>query len=69
MLVHTATDTKVAVRSAGYGHTIGMTTFSAVVPAELAGPEGFEVEVMNQRHPATLITKPLYDPTNESVRA
>jgi glycine cleavage system aminomethyltransferase T len=62
------------VRSAGYGHTIGATTFSAYLPAHvLAGADGatrsgFEVEVMNQRHPATMLTEPPYDPSGAKVR-
>jgi 4-methylaminobutanoate oxidase (formaldehyde-forming) len=72
MLVHG--DTHASVRSAGYGHTIGATTFSAYLPAHvLAGddgatPSGFEVEVMNQRHPATMLTEPPYDPSGAKVR-
>ncbi|TGD89657.1 FAD-dependent oxidoreductase [Mycolicibacterium sp. CH28] len=68
MLVHAPTDTRSSVRSAGYGHTIGLTTFSAMIPAGLQGEERFEVEVMNRRYPATLLTKPLYDPSGERVR-
>lgn len=69
MLVHVASDTRASVRSAGYGHTIGMATFSASVPAGLDATDGFEVEVMNQRYPANLLTKPLYDPSGARVRA
>lgn len=68
MLVHTPTDTRVSVRSAGYGHTIGLTTFSAPLPVDIGG-SAFEVEVMNERHPATLVTGPLYDPKGARVRA
>jgi glycine cleavage system aminomethyltransferase T len=68
MLVHTRADTRVSVRSAGYGHTIGLTTFSASLPADVQASDEFEVEVMNQRYPATMLTKPLYDPTGERVR-
>ena len=61
MLVHG--DTRASVRSAGYGHTIGVTTFSAYLPADVgAEADGFEVEVMNERHPATVLAGPLYDP-------
>jgi 4-methylaminobutanoate oxidase (formaldehyde-forming) len=68
MLLHG--DTGVSVRSAGYGHTIGTTTFSAYLPTDV-GTDGtdFEVEVMNERHSATMLTKPLYDPTGARVRA
>lgn len=68
MLVHTGTDTRVSVRSAGYGHTIGLATFSAALPVDLR-TDGFEVEVMNRRYPAVLLDRPLYDPKGERVRA
>ncbi|MCP9270592.1 FAD-dependent oxidoreductase [Mycolicibacterium arenosum] len=68
MLVHNATDTRVSVRSAGYGHTVGLTTFSAPLPVELDA-DGFEVEVMTRRYPARLLDGPLYDPKGERVRA
>ena len=67
MLVHG--DTRASVRSAGYGHTIGVTTFSAYLPADVgAEADGFEVEVMNERHPATVLAGPLYDPSGARVR-
>lgn len=69
MLVHTRTGSSAPVRSAGYGHTIGLTTFSASLPADLGTADGFEVEVMNERRPATLLDGPLYDPTGHRVRA
>ena len=67
MLVHG--DTCVSVRSAGYGHTIGLTTFSAYLPSHVTADDGFEVEVMNRRHPATLLNTAPYDPSGEKVRA
>jgi 4-methylaminobutanoate oxidase (formaldehyde-forming) len=67
MLVHPPTDTRVSVRSAGYGHTIGTTTFSAYLPATVSD-DVFEVEVLNVRYPATRLTGPLYDPTGARVR-
>ena len=67
MLVHVPTDTRVPVRSAGYGHTIGLTTFSAVLPVELDAD--FEVEVADRRHPATLLAGPSYDPKGTRLRA
>lgn len=68
MLVHPQTGTQVTVRSAGYGHTVGATVFSAYLPADVTDP-GFEVEVMNVRYPATRLAEPPYDPTGERVRA
>ena len=68
MLAHR--DVRSSVRSAGYGHTIGTTTFSAYLPSHLGpGDDGFGVEVMNVRHPAAMLTKPLYDPAGARVRA
>lgn len=57
------------VRSAGFGHTIGVTTFSAYVPAELTPQDAFEVEVMNERYPVTMMAGPAYDPKGVRVRA
>ncbi|CAN5308201.1 FAD-dependent oxidoreductase [soil metagenome] len=68
MLVHRASDTRTSVRSAGYGHTVKTTVFSAYLPASVRD-DGFEVEVMNVRYPATRLTEPLYDPTAARVRA
>ncbi|CAN5862563.1 FAD-dependent oxidoreductase [soil metagenome] len=68
MLVHPATDTQVSVRSAGYGHTVETTVFSAYLPVSVAEGD-FEVEVMNVRHPAARLAGPLYDPAAERVRA
>lgn len=69
MLVHRDSDTQVSVRSAGFGHTIGRTTFSAYLPAGLPARDGFEVEVMNRRSPATLLSRPMYDPGGQRIRA
>ncbi|MGB3485744.1 MAG: FAD-dependent oxidoreductase [Mycobacterium sp.] len=70
MLVHKPTGMGVGVRSAGYGHTIATTTFSAYLPAGLDHSDGdFEVEVMNARYPAEILSGPLYDPTGERVRS
>jgi glycine cleavage system aminomethyltransferase T len=69
MLVHTPSDTRVSVRSAGFGHTIGLTTFSASLPAGLDAVDGFEVEVANRRYPALRLDGPLYDPKGERIRA
>lgn len=69
MLVHTPSDTRVSVRSAGFGHTIGLTTFSAALPAGFDATDGFEVEVANRRYPAVLLDGPLYDPKGRRIRA
>jgi len=70
MLVCPAADYRAGVRSAGFGHTIGVTTFSAMFPADVeAGSGECEVEVMNHRYPATLLAEPLYDPGGVRVRS
>lgn len=68
MLVHPQTGTLVTVRSAGYGHTVEATVFSAYLPAAVTDTD-FEVEVMNVRYAATRLAGPLYDPAGERVRA
>ncbi len=68
LLAHPASGTQVSVRSAGYGFTVKRTIFSAYLPAAIATETGFEVEVMNQRFPATRHDRPLYDPTGARVR-
>lgn len=65
MLVHG--DYRTTVRSAGFGHSINTTTFSAYVP--VGSGDEFEVEIMNQRHPATMMSGPAYDPKGLRVRA
>lgn len=69
MLVHDESGHTASVRTAGYGHTIGLTTFCAPLPADIGTADGFEVEVANTRYPAVLLTGPLYDPKGERVRA
>jgi len=67
MLVHPPTGTRAGVRSAGFGHAVGTTTFSAYLPVGVTGAD-FEVEVMNTRHPASKLPGPLYDPAGQRVR-
>ncbi|MGK2881265.1 MAG: FAD-dependent oxidoreductase [Mycobacterium sp.] len=68
MLVHPGTDYRTTVRSAGFGHTIGTTTFSAYVPPGMTTGDRFEVEVMNRPYLATMLAGPLYDPKGSRVR-
>ena len=68
LLAHPASGTQVSVRSAGYGFTVKRTIFSAYLPAAIAAESDFEVEVMNQRFPATRHDLPLYDPKGARVR-
>jgi glycine cleavage system aminomethyltransferase T/glycine/D-amino acid oxidase-like deaminating enzyme len=69
LLAHPGSGTQVSVRSAGFGFTVQRTIFSAYLPAAIAKETGFEVEVMNQRFPATRHEHPLYDPTGVRVRS
>jgi 4-methylaminobutanoate oxidase (formaldehyde-forming) len=76
LLAHPGTGLEVDVRSAGYGHTVGRTIFSAYLPNDLAtrsqaaeGEFEFEVEVMNERYAATRHDEPLYDPRAARVRS
>jgi glycine cleavage system aminomethyltransferase T/glycine/D-amino acid oxidase-like deaminating enzyme len=69
MVVHPASGTLASVRSAGYGHTVGRSVFSAYLPSEVAKDTGFEVEVANVRHPATRHDAPLYDASGSRIRA
>jgi len=79
LVAHRGTEPAAAVRSAGYGHTVGRTIFNAYLPAELAADtagtadntaadSGFEVEVAGERVPATRHTAPLYDPRGANIR-
>ncbi|MEO6822544.1 MAG: FAD-dependent oxidoreductase [Candidatus Nanopelagicales bacterium] len=74
LVAHPGSGTEVDVRSAGYGHTVARTIFSAYLPIDIAtksqAVEGeFEVEVMNERYAATRHDEPLYDPRGTRVRA
>jgi len=69
MVVHEPSGTSASVRSAGYGHTVGRSIFSAFLPAAVAGEARFEVEVMNRRYPATRHDGPRYDARGERVRS
>ncbi len=68
MVAHPPTGTLAGVRSAGYGHTVGRSIFSAYLPAEVAKETDFEVEVAGVRYPVTRHDKPLYDPGGERIR-
>jgi 4-methylaminobutanoate oxidase (formaldehyde-forming) len=56
------------VRSAGFGHTVGRTIFSAYLPVELATTTDFVVDVAGENFPATRHDSPLYDPAGEKIR-
>jgi sarcosine dehydrogenase len=56
------------VRSAGFGHTVGRTIFSAYLPVELATTTDFVVRVAGENFPATRHDAPLYDPSGGRIR-
>ena len=59
------------VTSGGYAHYSGASLAWGVVPAELAaaGTEGFEIEIIGQRRPASLQLDPVLDPEGRRMRA
>lgn len=69
LIAHPRSGVQAAVRSAGFGLTVGRNIFSAYLPAEIAKEADFEVEVMNRRFPATRHDAPLYDPQGARVRS
>ncbi len=59
------------VTSGGYGHFVGQSLAQGYVPKELANDTGtgrFEVEILGERRPATIILDPLFDPTGARMR-
>jgi glycine cleavage system aminomethyltransferase T/glycine/D-amino acid oxidase-like deaminating enzyme len=69
LLTHPSAPLATTVRSAGFGHTVQRTIFSAYVPVELAGDTEFVVDVATERFPATRHDRPLYDPTGSRIRS
>ncbi len=68
MLTHERLPLTQTVRSAGFGHTVGRTIFSAYVPVELAPEQDFVVEVAGERVLARRESGPMYDPTGRRIR-
>ena len=69
LLTHEREQLTTTVKSAGYGHTVGCTIFSAYLPIELAEETDFIVDVATERFPATRHDGPLYDPKGGSIRS
>jgi glycine cleavage system aminomethyltransferase T len=63
-----STSLATTVRSAGFGHTVGRTIFSAYIPVELADETEFVVDVATENFPATRHDGPLYDPSGSRIR-
>jgi dimethylglycine dehydrogenase len=58
------------ITSGGYGHTVQKSIALGYIPAALAAaPDGFEVEILGERRPATLARAPLWDPEGSRMRS
>lgn len=57
------------VQSAGYGHTVARSIFSAYVPIDFALEKDFLVDVATVLHRARREDGPMYDPEGQRVRA
>jgi 4-methylaminobutanoate oxidase (formaldehyde-forming) len=68
LLTHESRPLAATVKSAGYGHTVGRTIFSAYVPVELADETDFIVDVATDRFPARRESGPMYDPKGTRIR-
>ena len=56
--------------SGGYAHHTKKSLTQAYIPTELAADgTKFQIELLGNRHEATLTTKPLYDPTGSKMRS
>ncbi len=69
LLTHWSRPLAATVKSAGYGHTVGRTIFSAYVPSELADETDFIVDVATERFAARRESGPMYDPKGTRIRA
>jgi dimethylglycine dehydrogenase len=57
------------VTSGGYAHWAGESVALGYVPRDLADAEdGFEIEIIGERYPATVQRQPLFDPQGERMR-
>jgi dimethylglycine dehydrogenase len=60
------------VTSGGYGHCVARSLAQGYVPrafAENTAVGSFEIEILGERRPATIIREPLFDPVGERMRA
>jgi dimethylglycine dehydrogenase len=57
------------ITSGGYAHWAGQSLALGYVPRSLAeAEEGFEIEIIGERYPATIQRQPLFDPQGERMR-
>jgi 4-methylaminobutanoate oxidase (formaldehyde-forming) len=68
LLTHERQTLASTVRSAGLGHTVGRTIFSAYLPIALATETDFVVDVAGDRFPARRHDRALYDPSGSRIR-
>ncbi len=68
LLAHPSAPLATTVRSAGFGHTVQRTIFSAYLPVDLSMETDFVVDVATEKFPATRHDGPLYDPAGSRIR-
>ena len=57
------------VTSGGYAHNSGVSVAMGYVPKEIADEvQGWSVEILGERYPATLQAEPLFDPSGNRMR-
>ena len=55
--------------SGGYGHTVRKSLCFAYVEPDRTEPgTSFEIEILGERRPATVLREPAFDPGNEALR-
>ena len=55
--------------SGGYGHRVGQSLAMGYIRPDLAEPgTKLEVEILDERFPATVVPRPYYDPANERMK-
>jgi dimethylglycine dehydrogenase len=55
--------------SGGYGHTVGKSLcFAYVEPGYVEPGASFDIEIIGDRHKATVLAEPAFDPKNEDLR-
>ena len=56
--------------SGAYGHTVGkQLIFAYVFPAKAAPNATFEIEILEERYKAEVLSQPIYDPENQRLRS
>ena len=58
------------VTSGGYGHRVGKSIALGYVPSDLVSDDlAFEIELLGERKPATIVMNPLYDADGGRMRS